>query len=152
RTHIPGVNTSKTSRTVRTFRFFFIIFAAAATACATNPVPDEEGRAMLVGNWYGEYDQCKCGDFDFLRWTRMNSPNGEQRVHFRYYHEGHVRQNVIRLGRWEYHAGIYSDTCESYVVDGSPRPCPDSRYDFVVESMTANAMTYRNDKYQIRYS
>lgn len=137
---------------MRICRFLAGVFAAAAAACATSPVSDADGRAMLVGNWYGEYDQCKCGDFDFLRWTRLNLPNGEQRVHFRYYHEGQVRQNVIRLGHWEYHAGIYSDTCESYVVDGLPRPCPDSRYDFVVESMSANAMTYRNDKYHIRYT
>jgi hypothetical protein len=133
-------------------RYFLPLVAAMLAGCATGPIPDDEGRAILIGNWYGEFEECKCGDFDFLRWTRMNSPDGAQRIHFRYYQEGKVRQNVIRLGRWEYHAGIYSDTCESYVVDGSPRPCPDSRYDFVVESMTAQAMTYRNDKYHIRYS
>ena len=120
--------------------------------CASLPSSDTEGRALLLGHWYGEY-ACGggCADRDLLRWTRINAPDGTQRVHFRYTLRGKVVENVVRTGRWGYEGGTYWLTCETYEVEGRREPCPDSRYDFVVESLDAGAMRYRSDKYRIRY-
>ena len=107
---------------------------------------------MLVGKWYGEMP-CSgdCGKRDYLRWTRTNFPDGAQRVHFRYYWKGAVSSNVVRTGRWGYEGGIYWLTCETYNVDGSPQACPSVRYEFVVEAMTRERMTYWNERFRVRY-
>ena len=129
-----------------------LLAATLLAGCASLPTSDAEGRALLVGHWYGEYTCAGgCADRDLLRWTRVNGPDGVQRVHFRYYLRGKVVENVVRTGRWGYESGTYWLTCETYEVEGRREPCPDSRYDFVVESLDAHAMRYRSDKYRIRY-
>lgn len=129
------------------------LLCLSLAACAGLP-EDEPGRQMLVGNWYGEMtcgsDQCE--GRDLLRWTRLNTPTGEQQVHFQYSLQGKVVSNVHRRGHWGYANGVYWLTCESYVVDGKPARCPDTRYDFVVESLSSAAMTYHSEKYRVRYS
>ena len=137
-----------------------LIFPALAVAlalqgCAARlPPTDEAAKTLLIGNWYGEMACESCGDSDFnlLRWTRMNSADGKQRVHFRYYRDGKIRQNVIRLGRWGYRAGTYWLVCEAYHVDGKAQACPDDRYEFVVESLNERSMAYRIEKYGVRYT
>ena len=128
-----------------------VALALASGAFAQIP-PDAEGRALLIGKWYGEFACENCGERDQLKWTRVNAADGNQRVHFRYYYQGKLQENVQRLGQWGYQNGIYWLTCEAYYVEGLPKPCPDTRYDFVVESLDSERMTYRSDKYGIRYS
>lgn len=130
----------------------FLALAAVLGGCSTLPATDAEGRALLAGNWYGEYACSACKDRDLLRWTRFNAADGSQRVHFRYYDRGQMRENAIRTGRWGYENGIYWLTCERYEVDGKPEPCPDTRYDFTVEFLNTERMTYYSEKYRIRYS
>lgn len=121
--------------------------------CASLPATDTEARALLVGNWYGEY-ACSsgCKDRDRLRWTRTNAPDGTQTVHFRYYDQDRIRENVVRTGRWGYENGVYWLTCERYEVEGRLEACPEHRYDFVVESLDRDGMSYRSEKHAIRYA
>jgi hypothetical protein len=124
----------------------------ALAGCVALPADDREGAAMLVGKWYGEMPCGQdCGDRDYLRWTRVNRPDGSQLVHFRYYWKGAATSNVLRTGRWGYERGTYWLTCETYTVDGRPEPCPSKRYEFVVESMSGQRMAYRSDRFRVRY-
>lgn len=120
--------------------------------CVAMPGSDREGQEMLVGKWYGEM-RCgqDCGERDRLRWTRVNRPDGTQLVHFRYYWQGKPTSNVLRTGRWGYEKGNYWLTCETYTVDGKPEACPLPRYDFVVESLSPERMTYWIERFKIRY-
>jgi hypothetical protein len=130
--------------------------AAACTillaGCVAFPESDQEGTSMLVGTWYGEM-RCgqDCGERDFLRWTRVNLPDGTQKVHFRYYWKGAATSNVLRTGRWGYEKGTYWLTCETFVVDGRAEPCPRPRYDFAVESLSRERMAYRHEELRVRY-
>lgn len=130
-----------------------LFLGLSITSCATKLPSREASEPSLVGTWYGEMP-CgpQCGQRDYLRWTRVNSEDGVQHVHFRYYWKGEVQQNVFRSGRWGYNSGTYWLTCEKYFVDGEPRACPSPRYEFVVESLQFDIMTYYSEEHSIRYT
>lgn len=133
-------------------RLLAAVLALALAGCVAMPEDDRQAQQMLAGKWYGEM-RCgqDCGDRDYLRWTRLNLPDGAQQVHFRYYWKGKPTSNVFRTGRWGYERGTYWLTCETYVVDGRPEPCPSTRYEFVVESLSPERMTYWIERFKVRY-
>ena len=124
-----------------------------AALLALAPAVHAEGKADLVGTWYGEILQGGMRGqvkYDAYRTLSHNRPDGTKTIVFRYYDAGKVVQQSNAVLLWGLEGGKYWTVCVEFVFEEMVAPCS-GRQEYDVLSLTPEEMRYRSTGSGIEY-